>query len=398
MASQTPIHRLFFSPEATDNQVSFGLQFDSDKIVASQGKCVTIWDIKSGLLRAKLEGHTGTICAMKYLDNIAVSASTDGTARIWDLREGICVRVLEHGPVVRSVEILPRDTIAEKGSAQQSLSIITGTRHGEIRLWNFNSELATDSHEAKEPPQPHTMRGHEGSIRALAADNNTLISGSADCSVRIWNLSTRKFPRELRGHTNTVLAVALDSKQNRCMSGSADGTVKIWSLEDGNLLHDIQNGISGICGLHFYNGLLAFGSSKAQIWDSQMERIKDLSQQVEDKGIIDCLCHNGEVLVCGFRNALKAYDMKTGTILPDLAVGLEHVYQVRMNTQYCVAALSKPQVGVVVEVRLLMIHALVLRSVLTSHRSLTCRQPRNLRVLERVSIDVIGSMKCLWAT
>jgi WD40 repeat protein len=55
-----------------------------------------------------LRGHTSTIRCVKALDGrpVAVSASRDGVARVWDIQKGICLRVLEgHTNSVRSLDV-----------------------------------------------------------------------------------------------------------------------------------------------------------------------------------------------------------------------------------------------------------------------------------------------------
>jgi WD40 repeat protein len=45
------------------------------------------------------------------------------------------------------------------------------------------------------------LEGHEHAVRALAARGRTLVSGSYDCMVRIWDIITGQCKWVLAGHT-----------------------------------------------------------------------------------------------------------------------------------------------------------------------------------------------------
>ena len=45
------------------------------------------------------------------------------------------------------------------------------------------------------------LEGHEHGVRALAARGRTLVSGSYDCTVRIWDIIDGKMKWVLHGHT-----------------------------------------------------------------------------------------------------------------------------------------------------------------------------------------------------
>lgn len=45
------------------------------------------------------------------------------------------------------------------------------------------------------------LEGHDHAVRALAARGRTLVSGSYDCTVRIWDIVTGECKWVLVGHT-----------------------------------------------------------------------------------------------------------------------------------------------------------------------------------------------------
>jgi len=84
------------------------LQFDSDKIVSgSDDKTINVFDIRTGKLLQKLEGHEGGVWALQYVGNALVSGSTDRTVRVWDIERSRCTHIFPgHTSTVRCLQIV----------------------------------------------------------------------------------------------------------------------------------------------------------------------------------------------------------------------------------------------------------------------------------------------------
>ncbi len=74
------------------------------------------------------------------------------------------------------------------------------------------------------------MKGHKDSVCIVRYGSNDtlLISGSLDCSIKIWNLLTKKNIKTLIGHINSVKFICLTEDSSQIISGSDDLTIKIW--------------------------------------------------------------------------------------------------------------------------------------------------------------------------
>jgi WD40 repeat protein len=86
-----------------------------------------------------------------------------------------------------------------------------------------------------------TLKGHLSSITSIAfsPDGQTLASGSADRTVKLWN-PTSRIPRcTLSGHSSLIDTVAFSPDGRTLASGSWDYTIKIWNLETGELIHTL---------------------------------------------------------------------------------------------------------------------------------------------------------------
>ena len=84
-------------------------------------------------------------------------------------------------------------------------------------------------------PLLRTLTGHSDGVRAVAlsADSMRALSGSADKTLKLWDLTTGEIIRTLVGHSNGVRCVALSADGTRALSGSDDRTLKLWDLTTG---------------------------------------------------------------------------------------------------------------------------------------------------------------------
>ncbi|CAJ0643639.1 11236_t:CDS:2 [Entrophospora sp. SA101] len=189
-----------------------------------------------------------------------------------------------------------------------------------------------------------TLQGHNHSVRALAGIGNTLVSGSYDCTVRVWNIMTGESVWRLQGHTQKVYSVVLDAKRKRCMSGSMDGTVKVWSLEDGTNIWTLE-GHSSLVGLldlsHDYL-VSAAADSSLRIWNPDNGTCKHVL--TTHSGAITCFQHDGDKVISGSDGTLRMWKVKTGKHTRDLLTGLSGVWQVKFDERRCVAAVQRNSV------------------------------------------------------
>lgn len=72
---------------------------------------------------------------------------------------------------------------------------------------------------------------------AISQDEQLLLSGWYDSSVRLWMLKTGKILRILEGHTETIATVAMTVDGRFGVSGSFDHTLRLWDLSTGHCVH-----------------------------------------------------------------------------------------------------------------------------------------------------------------
>jgi WD40 repeat protein len=82
--------------------------------------------------------------------------------------------------------------------------------------------------------------GHSDLIQTLYSydtnDEDILVSGSCDTTIKLWNTTTMKLINTLTGHTGCINALSSFNyfNSNYLMSGSSDSKVKIWNHQISN--------------------------------------------------------------------------------------------------------------------------------------------------------------------
>ncbi|KAL9013039.1 MAG: hypothetical protein Q9173_002237 [Seirophora scorigena] len=182
--------------------------FDTKHVVScSKDTTVCLWDRQTGDLIHRLLGHRGPVNAVQLRGTLAVSASGDGVAKLWNLISGTCVK-----------EFPSKDRgMACVEFSLDSRAIFAGGNDQVIYQFDASTgELIRE------------MQGHSGLVRSLHLDsvNGRLASGSYDNTVRAYDIHTGEAIVQLGGWTASwILSAKLDYR--RIVATSQDSRIVI---------------------------------------------------------------------------------------------------------------------------------------------------------------------------
>lgn len=175
--------------------------------------------LETGEPRLEWERHAGAVYGAAFTPDgqQVVSASADGTLRVWEVASGASLRVIEGAKLgAWSLALSPDGTKAAAGCKDGML------REFRVADGTLVRELA----------------GHLGYVRSVVytRDGSRLLSSADDGSVRVWADAQEDAVAVLEGHRGGVLGIALSPDEKLVLSGGRDGTVRLWDLAEGKLL------------------------------------------------------------------------------------------------------------------------------------------------------------------
>lgn len=122
-----------------------------------------------------------------------------------------------------------------------SSNIVSSSRDKTIILWDLNHSAANIGTARK------VLRGHKHFVEAVEISSNGqfCISGSWDCTLRLWDLNSGRTHKLFSGHSKDVLSVAFSPDNKKIISGSRDKTIRLWNtLGECKFVIDAGEGIA----------------------------------------------------------------------------------------------------------------------------------------------------------
>lgn len=123
---------------------------------------------------------------------------------------------------------------------------------------------------------------HDDGVTALARNPkaiNSLLGGSADGDIRVWDIALQRTLRRLVGHTAAVRGISFAPDGETCVSCSTDCTVKLWKVpyapfQSGVVQQDAEpvfefQGKHAFRGIdhHWDRNIFATAGAVVDIWD-----------------------------------------------------------------------------------------------------------------------------------
>jgi pleiotropic regulator 1 len=163
------------------------------------------------------------------------------------------------------------------------------------------------------------ISGHMGWVRSVHVDpsNEWFVTGSADRTIKVWDLASGQLRLTLTGHIEQVTGLAVSDRHPYMFSCGLDKQVKCWDLEYNKVIRHYHGHLSGVYALALHpelDVLMTGGRDSAcRVWDMRTKvQAMCLSGHDNTVGCIVSQRTNPQVMTGSYDSTVKLWDLAAG--------------------------------------------------------------------------------------
>ncbi|XP_002164606.2 pleiotropic regulator 1 [Hydra vulgaris] len=192
------------------------------------------------------------------------------------------------------------------------------------------------------------VSGHTGWVRCVAVEpaNQWYCTGSADRTIKIWDLATSKLKLSLTGHISTVRGVAVSTRHPYLFSCGEDKMVKCWDLEYNKVTRHYHGHLSAVYSLSIHptiDVLVTAGrDATARIWDMRTKTcVHTLVGHTNTVADVKCQGVEPQIVTGSHDCTIRYWDVASGKSITTLTNHKKSIRSIVIHpTQYTMASAS----------------------------------------------------------
>ncbi|CAG7890064.1 unnamed protein product [Brassica rapa] len=167
--------------------------------------------------------------------------------------------------------------------------------------------------------------GHLGWVRSVAFDssNDWFCTGSADRTIKVWDVASGVLKHTLTGHIGQVRGLAVSNQHSYIFSAGDDKQVKCWDLEQNKVIRSYHGHLSGVYCLALQPTLdvvLTGGrDSVCRVWDIRT-KVQTFALSGHDKDVCSVFTRptDPQVVTGSHDSTIKFWDLRYGRTMATL--------------------------------------------------------------------------------
>uniref|UniRef100_A0A8C4IPS0 Pleiotropic regulator 1 n=1 Tax=Dicentrarchus labrax TaxID=13489 RepID=A0A8C4IPS0_DICLA len=163
------------------------------------------------------------------------------------------------------------------------------------------------------------ISGHLGWVRSIAVEpgNQWFVTGSADRTIKIWDLASGKLKLSLTGHISTVRGVAVSSRSPYLFSCGEDKQVKCWDLEYNKVIRHYHGHLSAVYDLDLHPTIdvlvTCSRDATARVWDIRTKaNVHTLTGHTNTVATVRCQAAEPQIITGSHDSTIRLWDLIAG--------------------------------------------------------------------------------------
>lgn len=221
---------------------------------------------------------------------------------------------------------------ANIGPSVTSQSLVARASDDGPRAGSSTTSLARRAAMQQHKPEWHApwklsrvVAGHGGWVRCVAVDpeNQWFCTGSADRTIKVWDLASGTLRVTLTGHIAAVRGLEVSARHPYLFSCGEDKTVKCWDLETNKVVRHYHGHLSGVYTLALHPTLDVLVSAGrdgvGRVWDMRTrQNVINLEGHRATISAVKCQEADPQVITGSMDTTVKLWDLAAGKTMSTL--------------------------------------------------------------------------------
>lgn len=267
---------------------------------------IRIWSIELEQCIKTFQGHSDRITCLLFHPNeeCIISASEDGTIRIWNIDSGECLLLIDNYYSISCIDLSPDAQLIVSSSADSAIKL-WDIRNGQciktfkeqnrwynslffspdgkflmaaredIFIWDINSEKCI-------------MTINDCEYAKFSVDGSQIVSSSRDKSIKIWDSKTGVCVKKFKNNYEEVRSLSYSFDQRYILS-SHYGMIKVWDCNSGYCIKTYKTDCSSLASFSSNNTIISSSSTCVEIreWIPLQKLLNKVRKQFENRHLTE---------------------------------------------------------------------------------------------------------------